>query len=348
MRAPIHLRAMSMSPLPQISADAWCARLAHLAQRDGLLLSTLRERDARDFELVLASAALFLPATQLLDERGANGCLKHFLATAGVMLDTDHVELRRWLADLAFIHRSDYGTDYRRGHLPAWLASAADTLDSERLAQAVSDARNAKASQRAARKAAWLAQQAGAAVADGEVEVILAVPAPAEHPVEDETFMRLAIDQAHNAWALGEVPVGAVVVKDGQVIATGFNQPIGNSDPTAHAEIQAMRAAAELLGNYRLSHCALYVTLEPCAMCSGAMQHARIGRLVYGAADPKTGACGSVVDLFAEPRLNHHTTVRGGVLAADCSTLLSRFFAQRREIKRGATASEDMDDGSQR
>ncbi|HTN50055.1 MAG TPA: tRNA adenosine(34) deaminase TadA [Burkholderiaceae bacterium] len=146
--------------------------------------------------------------------------------------------------------------------------------------------------------------------------------------------MRLALDQAHNAWALSEVPVGAVVVHDGQVIATGFNQPIGNSDPTAHAEIQAMRAAAELLGNYRLSHCELYVTLEPCAMCAGAMQHARIKRLVYAAADPKTGACGSIVDLFGEPRLNHHTSVRGGVLAEEAGVLLSRFFAERREHRR--------------
>lgn len=339
---------MSSPSDPEINVDTWCARLGELAQRDGLLLSTLRERDARDFELVLASAALFMPAAQLLDERGANGCLKHFLATAGVMLDTDHVELRRWLADLAFLHRSDFGTDYRRGVLPAWLAKAADILDAGRLARAVGDARNAKASQRAARKAAWLAQQAGAAAQTGEVEVVEMAPAPPDHSAEDDTFMRLAIDQAHNAWALGEVPVGAVIVKDGQVIATGFNQPIGNSDPTAHAEVQAMRAAAELLGNYRLSHCSLYVTLEPCAMCAGAMQHARIGRLVYGAADPKTGACGSVVDLFAEPRLNHHTTVRGGVLGAECGTLLSRFFAQRREIKRGAAASEDMDDGSDR
>ncbi len=119
--------------------------------------------------------------------------------------------------------------------------------------------------------------------------------------------MRLALDQAHNAWALSEVPVGAVIVKDKKVLATGFNQPIGNADPTAHAEIRAMRAAAQLLGNYRLTDCELYVTLEPCAMCAGAMQHARIKRLIYGAADPKTGACGSVIDLFAEPRLNHHT-----------------------------------------
>jgi tRNA(adenine34) deaminase len=162
----------------------------------------------------------------------------------------------------------------------------------------------------------------------------------------DETLMRLALDQAHNAWALAEVPVGAVVVKDGRVIATGFNQPIGNSDPTAHAEIQAMRAAADLLGNYRLSHCEVYVTLEPCAMCAGAMQHARIKRLVFGASDPKTGACGSVVDLFAEPKLNHHTQVRGGVLGAESGRLLSQFFAERRELKRTGSlpADEDEDD----
>jgi tRNA(adenine34) deaminase len=131
------------------------------------------------------------------------------------------------------------------------------------------------------------------------------------------------------------VPVGALVVRDGQVIATGFNQPIGNSDPTAHAEVQALRAAAELLGNYRLSHCELYVTLEPCAMCAGAIQHARIKRLVFGARDPKTGACGSVVDLFAEPRLNHHTRVERGVLAEECGGLLTRFFAERRTAPGG-------------
>jgi tRNA(adenine34) deaminase len=152
----------------------------------------------------------------------------------------------------------------------------------------------------------------------------------------DLTFMRLALDQAHNAWVLGEVPVGAVIVKDGSVIATGFNQPIGHSDPTAHAEIQAIRAAADWLGNYRLTGCALYVTLEPCAMCAGAIQHARLARLVYGAPDPKTGACGSLIDLFSDSRLNHHTTVRAGVLLEACSSTLSRFFADRRnEQQRG-------------
>ncbi|MEP6608131.1 MAG: tRNA adenosine(34) deaminase TadA [Burkholderiaceae bacterium] len=156
--------------------------------------------------------------------------------------------------------------------------------------------------------------------------------------------MRLALDQAHNGWALAEVPVGAVVVKGGQVLATGFNQPIGTSDPTAHAEVRAMRAAAELLGNYRLTDCDIYVTLEPCAMCAGAMQHARIRRLIYGAADPKTGACGSVIDLFAQPKLNHHTIVRADVLAEESRRLMSSFFIERRELKRQGTLPADADD----
>ena len=146
----------------------------------------------------------------------------------------------------------------------------------------------------------------------------------------DAVFMQQALSQAHNAWALGEVPVGAVVVKDGEIIATGFNQPIGTHDPSAHAEIMALRAAAAIVGNYRLPGCALYVTLEPCAMCAGAMMHARLARVVFGAPDPKTGACGSVVDLFGEQRLNHHTEVTGGVLADACATLLKDFFAERR------------------
>jgi tRNA(adenine34) deaminase len=126
------------------------------------------------------------------------------------------------------------------------------------------------------------------------------------------------------------VPVGALVVLEGEVIGRGFNQPIGRNDPTAHAEIMALRAAATRLGNYRLPGCTLYVTLEPCAMCAGAIMHARVGRVVFGARDPKTGAAGSVVDLFAENRLNHHTAVAGGVLEAECGGLLSGFFAARR------------------
>lgn len=152
--------------------------------------------------------------------------------------------------------------------------------------------------------------------------------------LHDERFMRLALAAAKQASDEGEVPVGAVLVFEGEVIATGFNRPIGQHDPSAHAEIAAVRAAAAVLANYRLPGCTLYVTLEPCAMCAGAMMHARLARVVYGAADPKTGACGSVVNLFAEEKLNHHTRVTGGVLAAECSTMLSAFFAERRRQSR--------------
>jgi tRNA(adenine34) deaminase len=150
----------------------------------------------------------------------------------------------------------------------------------------------------------------------------------------DSDFMRQALEQAGLARAAGEVPVGAVLVRDGEVIASGFNRPIGLHDPSAHAEMQALRAGAARLGNYRLAGCDLYVTLEPCAMCAGAIMHARIRRLVFGAPDPKTGACGSIVDLFAERRLNHHTEVLRGVLAQDCGAALSNFFAERRRLVR--------------
>ena len=146
----------------------------------------------------------------------------------------------------------------------------------------------------------------------------------------DTEYMQIALNLAHQAALNGEVPVGAIIVKDGVIIGCGSNAPIGLHDPTAHAEIIAMREAAQHLGNYRLVDCTLYVTLEPCAMCSGAMQHARIEKLVYGASDPKTGACGSVVNLMAEPKLNHHTEVVGGVLAEECGAVLTAFFKQRR------------------
>jgi tRNA(adenine34) deaminase len=145
-----------------------------------------------------------------------------------------------------------------------------------------------------------------------------------------EAHMDQALGLARAAGARGEVPVGAVVVQDGRVIGRGGNAPIAASDPTAHAEIAALREAARALGNYRLPGCELYVTLEPCVMCAGAILHARIARLVFGARDPKTGACGSVIDVFAEPRLNHHARVEGGVREAACAELLSRFFAARR------------------
>ncbi len=166
---------------------------------------------------------------------------------------------------------------------------------------------------------------------------------PAALAAADETGMRLALDQALNAQLAGEVPVGAVIVRRGpdglQVVATGYNRPITTHDPTAHAEIVALRHAAILLGNYRLPGCELYVTLEPCAMCAMALMHARMKRVVWGAPDPKTGAAGSVLDLFAEPRLNHHTAVQGGVLAAPCGDLLREFFASRRAARREARPS---------
>jgi tRNA(adenine34) deaminase len=148
--------------------------------------------------------------------------------------------------------------------------------------------------------------------------------------MDDSEFMGLALDLAREAGAAGEVPVGALVVWGGEVVGRGFNQPLGRHDPTAHAEIMALRDAATRLGNYRLPGCSLYVTLEPCAMCAGAIMHARIDRVVFGARDPKTGAAGSIIDLFAESRLNHHATIVGGVLADECGSLLSSFFSARR------------------
>lgn len=142
--------------------------------------------------------------------------------------------------------------------------------------------------------------------------------------------MREALALAREAGAAGEVPVGALVVVDGEVVGRGFNQPIGCHDPTAHAEVMALRDAATRLGNYRLPGSTLYVTLEPCVMCSGAIMHARVARVVFGARDPKTGAAGSVIDLYAEGRLNHHADISGGLLAEECGALLSRFFAARR------------------
>lgn len=163
---------------------------------------------------------------------------------------------------------------------------------------------------------------------------------------QDEAAMRIALDQAHNAWLVGEVPVGAVIMRPGaqgpQVLATGYNRPITTHDPTAHAELVALRHAAQLCENYRLPDCTLYVTLEPCAMCAMALMHARLARVVFGAADPKTGAAGSVVSLFDDARLNHHTRLQGGLLADECGTILREFFAERRAHQRAERAQRGL------
>ena len=146
----------------------------------------------------------------------------------------------------------------------------------------------------------------------------------------DRQFMQQAIEQAKLAALAGEVPVGAVVVRDGKVISHAFNKPISNHDPSAHAEMLALRQAAQAEQNYRLPGTTLYVTLEPCTMCAGAMLHARVDRIVYGAPDPKTGAAGSVVDVFASKQINHQTSVNGGIMAEECGQLLKTFFKERR------------------
>lgn len=157
--------------------------------------------------------------------------------------------------------------------------------------------------------------------------------------------MAEALVEARKAAAAGEVPVGAVVVRDGEIVGRGYNCPISSHDPSAHAEIRALRDAAERLGNYRLPGCSLYVTLEPCVMCAGAILHARIARVVYGAREPKTGAAGSVVDLFAEDRLNFHAEIVGGVLAAACAGLVAGFFRAKRG--RGAAGSRAEEGGGE-
>ena len=157
---------------------------------------------------------------------------------------------------------------------------------------------------------------------------------------KDERWMRQALALARSAEEHGEVPVGAVVVLNDEIIGEGWNQPIGRNDPTAHAEIMALRRAAERIGNYRLTGCSLIVTLEPCVMCAGASLHARIARVLYGARDPQAGAAGSVFEILGSGRLNHAVEVRGGILEAECSSLLKRFFERRRAEERlAATVS---------
>lgn len=160
---------------------------------------------------------------------------------------------------------------------------------------------------------------------------------------QDEYWMRLALDLARRAWEQGEVPVGAVLVQNDRVIGEGWNRPIGQHDPTAHAEIMALRQGGKILENYRLLDTTLYVTLEPCVMCAGAMVHSRISRLVYGAHDSKSGAAGSLLDVLGHPGMNHQVELQSGVLAEECAAMLSAFFRMRREQKKALRQAQRQD-----
>lgn len=161
-------------------------------------------------------------------------------------------------------------------------------------------------------------------------------PTPFPDDTEDARYMRAALELAHEGGLIGEVPVGAVVVMNGEIVGRGYNQPISSHDPTAHAEVMALRDAAARIGNYRLVGATLYVTMEPCVMCAGAILHSRVARVVYGAREYKTGAHGSIIDVFAEPRLNYHCEISGGVLAEACAAAISGFFETRRLQKKAA------------
>jgi tRNA(adenine34) deaminase len=284
-----------------------------LCVRRGIALGGLASGRQEDFRTVLAAAALALAEGEAYEERGVNERLQAWIAGPGAMVDVDHVELRRWLVDVKLVERDGFGRRYARTQKPpAEFAPALAGLAGCDLALFALEAREADQRARTTRRDAWQAQRAPATT------------------TEDARWMGEALALARAAGARGEVPVGAVVVHEGTIVGRGGNAPIAANDPTAHAEIAALREAAATLANYRLAGCAVYVTLEPCAMCAGAMLHARVARVVYGAADPKTGAAGSVIDLFGEPRLNHHAVALGGVRERECATLLSDFFAARR------------------
>jgi len=286
-----------------------------LAVREHISLVGLQSGRQDDFRTVVAAAALAFEEDDGYGEAEVKRRLQAWLADAGAMLSTDHAELRRMLVDTGLLVRDAFGRDYRRTSPPAAFVPVVTALSGVDLAHIAREEREAHSRERARRKAEWDARRSAA-------------QAPAT--AEDARWMDVAIEMARESARRGEVPIGAIVVHAGQVIGRGGNAPVAASDPTAHAEIIALREAAAALRNYRLPGSTLYVTLEPCVMCAGALMHARVGRVVFGARDPKAGACGSVVDLFADARLNHHATVVRGVHAEACAALLSEFFAARR------------------
>lgn len=299
-----------------MSAGDALAAWRRLAVRERISLAGLQSGRQDDFRAILAAAALAFDENADYSEAQVNGRLADWLVDAGAMLSTDHAELRRMLVDLRLMSRDAFGRHYRRAEPPAAFAPVFASLAGVDLPHVAREVRSARSLERASRKAAW--QQRSL---------------PVHRDVandDDARWMGVALDLAREAQARGEVPVGAIVVVDGRIVGRGGNAPIAANDPTAHAEIAALREAAAAMANYRLPGSALYVTLEPCTMCAGAMLHARVARVVFGASDPKTGACGSVVDLFADARLNHHAKVVPNVRADECGTLLSQFFAARR------------------
>ncbi len=293
------------------------AAFRRLCVRRGISLGGLASGRQDDFRALLAAAALALDECEACDEAAVNARLKAWLDGPGAMVDVDHVELRRWLVDTGLVARDGFGRRYVRvTPAPGAFAREFAGLAGVDLGLLAAEARESEREAREARQAAWRARRADVPDAGADAR--------------DAHWMGEALALARHAEARGEVPVGAIVVQDGAVLGRGGNAPLAASDPTAHAEIGALREAARALGNYRLPAASLYVTLEPCAMCAGAIMHARVARLVYGARDPKTGACGSVIDLFAERRINHHTAVVAGVRGAECGALLAAFFAARR------------------
>ena len=287
-----------------------------LSVRKALSLGGLQSGRSHEFGVVLSAAALALHQGVDYTEAEVNERLKRWLDDGGSMLATDHVELRRWLVDMHFVERDGYGRSYRRVVAPNAFSATLQALEGSDLDAIARIARDADAAAREQRKSTWRGTARTAAST---------APTP-----DDERWMDEALALARSAAARGEVPIGAVVVSEGAIVGRGGNAPIASSDPTAHAEIAALREAGVALGNYRLVGASLYVTIEPCVMCAGAIMHSRVARVVFGARDPKTGACGSVVDLFADPRLNHHAHVVEGVKAGACGELLSQFFAERR------------------
>lgn len=282
-------------------------RFIDLTIRRGSTLASLEKRDPQDLSAVIEAFVTYLP-DDLISAATALEKAKEFLEKSGDWLDEKPVTLLLQALKQGFIFEATVG--YRK--------SKEDRYDRESLDRAVElEYDHREQTKQVMKKARQLKNMAANAKKRIEND-------------KDPEFMREALEFAKEAASEGEVPVGCVIVKDDQIIGVGRNCPIGHHDPSAHAEVNAIRQAAHALENYRLSGCTLYVTLEPCAMCAALISHARIDRVVFGASDPKTGAYGGVINLPEVAKLNHKPQVDGGILSDECSTLLTAFFEERR------------------